>query len=63
MLELNEIIELSKDDKHISEITTEKLVQARAILLTTSNNNKELLNVLVPITKMTKYCFDLILEH
>ncbi|MEC4036820.1 hypothetical protein [Myroides odoratimimus] len=47
MSKLNEIIELSKDDNHISEITTEKLVQAKAILLTTSNNNKELLNVLV----------------
>ncbi|MEC4116024.1 hypothetical protein VSP20_03480 [Myroides phaeus] len=47
MLELNEIIELSKDDNHTSEITIEKLVQAKEILLTTPNNNKDLFNVLV----------------
>ncbi|WP_295677729.1 hypothetical protein [uncultured Empedobacter sp.] len=47
MLELNEIIELSKDDDYISEITTEKLIQAKTTLLITPNNNKELFNVLV----------------
>ena len=47
MLDLNEIIELSKDDNHISEITTDKLIQVKVILLTTPNNNKELFNVLI----------------
>jgi len=44
---LNTLIELSHNDDHISEITTEKLVQAKAILLITPINNKELIKVLV----------------
>lgn len=47
MLDLNQIIELSKDENHISKITTDKLIQAKTILLTTPTNNKELFNVLV----------------
>lgn len=47
MLEFNEIIALSNDDNHISDITTEKLTQAKTTLLITPNNNKELFNILV----------------
>lgn len=47
MKSLSAIIELSSIDDHISEITTDKLIEAKAILLTTPNNNKELFNVLI----------------
>lgn len=47
MLGLNEIIELSYNDDHISEITSDKLIQAKTILVITPNNNKELFKVLI----------------
>jgi len=47
MSELDRIIELSYDDIHITEITIDKIVDAKVVLLTTPKNNKELLKVLV----------------
>mgnify|MGYP003420303904 CR=1 FL=1 len=47
MLDLAEIIELSHNDDHISDITIDKLIKDKGILLTTPNNNKELFNVLI----------------
>jgi len=46
MLELNEIIDLSYNDDHQSDITIDKIIQAKIILLTTPSNNKELIKVL-----------------
>lgn len=47
MSELNQIIQLSYDDTHITEITIDKIVDAKVILLSTPKNNRELLKVLV----------------
>lgn len=47
MSEQNQIIQLSYDDTHITEITIDKIVDAKVVLLTTPKNDTELLNVLV----------------
>ena len=47
MSELDKILQLSYDDTHITEITIDKIVDAKVILLTTPKNNRELLKVLV----------------
>ncbi len=47
MQNLKKIIQLSSSDDHKSEITSDKLIQAKTILLTTPSNNKELIKVLV----------------
>lgn len=47
MSELDKILQLSYDDTHITEITIDKIVDAKVILLTTPKNNMELLKVLV----------------
>lgn len=47
MSELDQIIQLSYDDTHITEITVDKIADAKVILLTTPKNNRELLKVLV----------------
>lgn len=47
MSELDQIIQLSYDDTHITEITVDKIADAKSIILTTPKNNTELLKVLV----------------
>ena len=47
MLELKDIIKLSFDDKHNTDITVENVMSAKAILFKTPQNNKELVELVV----------------
>lgn len=47
MSELDQIIQLSYDDTHITEITLDKITDAKSIILKTPQNNTELLKILV----------------
>lgn len=46
MLELDQIIELSKNDNHKTEITIDKVVEAKRIIAVVPKDNKELFQVL-----------------
>lgn len=47
MKTLKQIIELLSNDQHITSITYDKVIEAKAVLLTTPNTNKELFKILV----------------
>ncbi|WP_312208496.1 hypothetical protein [Empedobacter sp.] len=49
MQNLEQIIQLSSLDDHTSEITIEKLIQAKEIIRTIPTNNKELWDVLIAL--------------